>query len=85
MMLLAALIIWFILVISFVTLCRVAAAADARDAALAHRYPSASTRGPSAFATGLVVCDEQPSLVLAEERARARDARERAGRYAAGS
>lgn len=84
-MLIAALIIWFILVISFVTLCRVAAAADARDAALAHRYPSASTRRHSGFAAGLVICDEQPSLVLAEERARARDARERAGRYAAGS
>jgi hypothetical protein len=83
MMLIAALTIWFILVISFVTLCRVAAAADARDAALAQRYPS--TRGPSAFAAGLVIWDEQPSLVLAEERARARGARERAGRYAAGS
>jgi hypothetical protein len=85
MMLIAALIIWFILVISFVTLCRVAAAADARDAALAQRYPSASTRGASTFAAGLVIWDEQPSLVLAEERARARGARERAGRYAAGS
>ncbi len=84
MMLIAALIIWFILVISFVTLCRVAAAADARDAALAQRYPSASTAGSSAFAAGLVIWDE-PSLVLAEERARAHGARERAGRYAAGS
>jgi hypothetical protein len=84
---LIALTVWFVLVISFVAFCRVAAAADAREADLAHRYPSASdsTAGAGTLAAGLVIWDEQPSLVLADLRARVPGAPGRAERYVAGS
>jgi len=90
-MLIAALIIWLVLLVFVVMLCRVAAAADGRDAALTERYPSGSSApGARTLAAGLVVWEEQPALVLADlrpadPRARVPDARGRAERYAAGS
>ena len=93
-MLIAALIIWLVLLVFVVMLCRVAAAADGRDAALTERYPSgpsgSSAPGARTLAAGLVVWEEQPALVLADlrpadPRARVPGARGRAERYAAGS
>jgi hypothetical protein len=91
MMLLTALAIWFLLVVLFVALCRIAATADGGDSALIESYPTASAPEPGsaagsrALAAGLVLWEAQPAPAPREERARARDARGRAGRYAAGS
>lgn len=91
MMLLIALAIWLVLVVLFVALCRIAAAADGRDSAFTESYPTASapapgsTAVPRTLAAGLVLSEPQPALVPREVRARARDARGRAGRYVAGS
>ncbi len=85
MMLLTALAIWFVLVILFVALCRIAATADGRGGACTERYPTDSTPGPRTLAAGLVLLEEQPAPALRDLRARARGARGRAGQYAAGS
>lgn len=42
MILLAALVLWLLLLVFVVTLCRIAAAADGRDSDLTDRYPSIS-------------------------------------------
>jgi hypothetical protein len=86
-MLIAAIAIWLTLVLLIVGLCRIAASADRRDVALGGRYPSygPTPASRSTLAAGLVVWEEQPTLVLADLRARVPGARGRAGQYAAGS
>jgi hypothetical protein len=91
MMLIAALAIWFTLIVFFVALCRGAASADGLDMASIEDYPTASTvrAGTSGGLPGLVLLEERPGDLLApaaqDLRARARGARGRAGQYVAGS
>jgi len=59
MMLLTALAIWFVLVILFVALCRIAATADGRDGTCTERYPTDSTPEPRTLAAGLVLLEAQ--------------------------
>lgn len=86
MMLLIALTIWITLIIFFVALCRGAASADGRRGLVpTEGYPSISTATPPTDVAGLVLFEDRPAPVAADLRARARDARGRAGQYAAGS
>lgn len=85
MILIAALATWLILVLFFVVLCRGAASADGRGFASTERYPTGTAGGPRTDVPGLVLWDDRPAPVPREDRARARGARGRAGRYAAGS
>jgi hypothetical protein len=85
MLLITALAIWLALVLFFVVLCRIAASADGRGVAFTERYPSHSTIGARMDAAGLVLLEEQPTLIPRDMRARARGARGRAERSAAGS
>jgi hypothetical protein len=85
MILIAALIIWLVLLAFGVILCRIAASADGRDFALTESYPSHFAKGPRTLTAGLVVWEEQPAVVRQKLRARARGDRGHAGRYAAGS
>lgn len=64
MMIIAALAIWFILVISAVALCRMAASADDGDVALFERRQASSATEFHTTAAGLVVWEEQPGGVL---------------------
>jgi hypothetical protein len=91
MMLIAAIAIWITLILFFVALCRGAASADGRGMASTDGYPTASTAGAgtSGHLAGLVLLEDRPGDLSAptaqDLRARARGARGRAGRCAAGS
>ena len=84
-MLIAALAIWFVLILFFVVLCRGAAAADGRGADSTERYPSDAAVGAPINAAGLILLEEPLAPVPADLRARVRGDRGRAGQYAAGS
>jgi hypothetical protein len=87
MMLIAAIAIWITLILFFVALCRGAASADGRDMASTEGYPTVSTAGAgtSGDLAGLVLLEDRPGPAAQDLRARARDARGRAGQYVAGS
>jgi hypothetical protein len=91
MMLIAAIAIWFTLILFFVALCRGAASADGRGLTSTDGYPTASIAGAGvpADTAGLVLLEnrpgDRPAPSAQDLRARARGARGRAGQYAAGS
>jgi len=85
MILLALIGIWLVLITFFVALCRVAAAADARTDAATQRYPTVSAKQPRAEVPGLLLGEGRLAPAPREEPAKARDARGRGERYAAGS